>query len=212
MIWLLLAFVLVIVAAIVAVIVTLLKNRSEGENPQVQQLEPPQPVTDIFFTPRQRDVIYEIERLFGDLYHPSSSENDPDGLMSPFADRNSPQYKAALWLADHDELTSFPLPVDGTQDEGFVNRYVWAVFFYATGGETTWKDQCQFLSPNISVCQWQCPIPDSFHIRNENGFYAEGLMGVECLPFFWSTQFEMCKCPPHSLHPMLRSVDKGLSY
>ncbi|KAL3908391.1 MAG: hypothetical protein SGILL_008500 [Bacillariaceae sp.] len=74
-------------------------------------------------------------------------------------DTNSPQYKAANWIANVDTY-QIPLP-DGidtdTADEmiphtRFTERYTLAVFYYATGGDD-WKYGMRFMEP-IDHCEW----------------------------------------------------------
>lgn len=75
-------------------------------------------------------------------------------------DRASPQYKAANWIANVDGY-QIPLPsgfgVD-TADElpvhtRFTERYALAVFYYATGGDFSWKYSMRFMEP-IDHCDW----------------------------------------------------------
>lgn len=67
-----------------------------------------------------------------------------------FTDTESPQYKAAWWLASTD-----PSPLEILKDpfEKVLQRYVMVLLWYATGGEN-WTDQNNFLG-NLGVCQWQ---------------------------------------------------------
>ena len=66
--------------------------------------------------------------------------------------RESPQFKAAEWIADLDKY-QVELPNRMHAHHNFVERYVLAVLFYATGGETNWKHPLNFLTPN-HVCTW----------------------------------------------------------
>jgi hypothetical protein len=60
----------------------------------------------------------------------------------------SPQNKAAAWIADQDKLR---VPI--SMGRSFLDRYTLAVLFFALGGDETWPDNLNFLSPD-HVCQW----------------------------------------------------------
>jgi hypothetical protein len=91
---------------------------------------------------------------------------------------DTPQNKAALWIADQDEL-QVPLPSDpanyGTSFE-FVQRYIMAVFYYSLDGPK-WAKQIDFLSSK-DVCDWNQPLDQSVtpeHEHADNWDY-----GVRC--------------------------------
>jgi hypothetical protein len=80
-------------------------------------------------------------------------------LASLEQDTNSPQYKAANWIANVDTY-QMPLP-DGIDSDAadeiiphtrFAERYTLAVFYYATGGDN-WTYGMRFLEP-IDHCEW----------------------------------------------------------
>jgi Leucine-rich repeat (LRR) protein len=69
---------------------------------------------------------------------------------SAFKNANSPQYKAAAWLADTDVTTDIPTePNDGVL---FVQRYALTVLYYALGGPD-WVFDAHFLNKD-DTCQW----------------------------------------------------------
>ena len=73
-------------------------------------------------------------------------------------DESRPQFNALRWLADEDTAVH---DLDSTPTVIVVERYVLAVFYYATSGGG-WRGQRNFLSAS-SVCEW----------NNEEG-------GVDC--------------------------------
>lgn len=60
----------------------------------------------------------------------------------------SPQGKALRWLREDDGGSS----VETTPHNLLLERYVMAVFFFATDG-ANWKDNANFLS-DLSICDW----------------------------------------------------------
>jgi len=70
-------------------------------------------------------------------------------------DATSPQFQAAAWISDYD-LIQYPIPTvaSNTIDiSQFVERYVMAVFFYATGGPKDWIERHKFMSEE-HLCAW----------------------------------------------------------
>lgn len=61
--------------------------------------------------------------------------------------QDSPQYKAAMWLANNDHMT---LPIEVSEE--FMNRYLLATIFYALDGEH-WQYDLNWLTGG-SVCDW----------------------------------------------------------
>ena len=98
-------------------------------------------------------------------------------------DTTSPQYRAAQWMTEEDQLITNPLD----DISRFAQRYAMVVFYYATGGDTSWINQANFLSPNLDICSWQEDAPASTSIL---GFY-----GVQCLNIEQGEVFaiEFCK-------------------
>lgn len=84
-------------------------------------------------------------------------------------DTTSPQYRAAEWMAEEDQLIASPL------DDlfSFSQRYAMVVFYYATGGDVSWTRQANFLSPGLDICSWQEPAP-------QGAFTLFDILGVEC--------------------------------
>jgi hypothetical protein len=78
---------------------------------------------------------------------------------SAFENRFSPQAKAALWLAEIDEMMmEIPDSEDLAETEPyeFVERYVLAVFYYAMNGPE-WKQSFGFMTGR-DICQWNDPV------------------------------------------------------
>lgn len=85
-------------------------------------------------------------------------------LSDNFADRtqlekrDSPQKRAAKWIADEDGL-NMPLPASTNYEDAykFVQRYALAVLYFAWGGPDTWVMDYKFLS-NQDECNWNQPF------------------------------------------------------
>ena len=75
-------------------------------------------------------------------------------------DTTSPQYRAAQWMAEEDQLIINP----SDDLSRFAQRYAMVVFYYATGGDTSWINQANFLSPTLDICSWQEDDPTSTSI------------------------------------------------
>jgi hypothetical protein len=81
-------------------------------------------------------------------------------LSDNFADRtaleekDSPQKRAARWIADEDKL-NMPLPASNDYEDAykFVQRYALAVLYFAWSGEDEWIFNYQFLSGQ-DECDW----------------------------------------------------------
>jgi hypothetical protein len=65
-------------------------------------------------------------------------------------DDSSPQFQAMRWLANYDPAV---LDLDSTPAVVLVQRYVLAVFYFATGSEGRLSNELNFLSAS-SVCDW----------------------------------------------------------
>jgi hypothetical protein len=76
-------------------------------------------------------------------------------------DLSSPQFRALEWLANDTAV----LDLDSTPPATFVERYVLAVFFFATSGKG-WSNEYNFLSAS-SVCAWN---------NGENVVFAFGVL------------------------------------
>jgi hypothetical protein len=74
------------------------------------------------------------------------------GAVTPdvnFEDRTTPQYVALDWLANVD---TWEVDIDSVDPQVFVERYVLALLFLSTEGES-WRKDYNFLAPT-SVCDW----------------------------------------------------------
>jgi hypothetical protein len=79
------------------------------------------------------------ERLQSQLAYLSSDSN-------VWEDDSSPQFLALTWLANNDTVDERDIPrVEA--------RYALATLYFATNGDE-WKDNLQFLSPNVHECHW----------------------------------------------------------
>jgi hypothetical protein len=86
-------------------------------------------------------------------------------------DRNSPQYKAARWIANQD-AERLDIPETSEDPYRFIQRYAVAVLYYSLGGDN-WTSQLNFLSDDHE-CSWNDEIADE-----NNELYA---VGVSCGP------------------------------
>lgn len=93
--------------------------------------------------------------------------------VQALGDAQSPQYKAAQWMA-HGDLQKMEVPQFDQPSLEFDERYAMAVFYFATGGPS-WSAQLNFLSSG-HICTWNELVEDI------DGF-AELRYGVtECPP------------------------------
>uniref|UniRef100_A0A7S3L6J3 L domain-like protein n=1 Tax=Amphora coffeiformis TaxID=265554 RepID=A0A7S3L6J3_9STRA len=93
-----------------------------------------------------------------------------DVLLAP----ESPQSRALQWMVFQD-ASKRPIPraLLGAEALQYVQRYSLAVFYFATGGPTEWKEQLNFLAPSHE-CDW-------FEEKDPNGTAAyEFPIGVSC--------------------------------
>lgn len=107
----------------------------------------------------------------GDLYnfhssHPQLSERMKKAVeflkskgystAESLQNHESPQFKAANWISDYD-IVDYDIPYQNESKydvSDFVERYILAVFFYATGGgDGEWKETHKFLSEE-NHCAW----------------------------------------------------------
>ncbi|GAX25743.1 hypothetical protein FisN_8Hh358 [Fistulifera solaris] len=88
-----------------------------------------------------------------------------------YADKEGPQHRAALWIADYDPLQ---LAIPETGNFEFEQRYILATFYYALDGPN-WRSDLKFLSGS-SVCDWNLP----FDLVNELGKQSTWDQGVTC--------------------------------
>lgn len=94
-----------------------------------------------------------------------------------FQQTTSPQYKAAAWIANDDELEmDIPESIDEEDSYIFVQRYVMAVFYYALGG-VGWKRDAAFLSGD-DTCEWDFDLALKFAVPGSD--ISEFDYGVSC--------------------------------
>lgn len=125
---------------------------------------------------------------------------------SDLFEANSPQHIAAKWIANKDGL-QLPVPTSSSTTAAhvtFVERYVLAVFYYATGGPE-WTHQLNFLNDN-HVCTWSEPFfteSEDSALDVNNGDYATlgvhgcKLVGEDLVPM--SIFLRTFKIPFHSI-------------
>jgi len=89
----------------------------------------------------------------------------PSHYPAPLEDASS--FQAVQWMASRNDtaylMESMPLL-------GLLQLYVAVVLYFATNGEA-WTDQCDFLSVEKHVCDWNCPPKEIFDIVH----------GVQCV-------------------------------
>lgn len=86
------------------------------------------------------------------------------GISDPnsFQDQKSPQYQAALWMANYD-----PLHLSLSNQGAFLQRYVVVVLYYALNFET-WGQLLGWLS-NTSECSWSSWFATETLVQNFEG-------------------------------------------
>lgn len=110
-------------------------------------------------------------------------------------DNTLPQYRAAEWMAQEDQLITSPFD-DLTR---FSQRYALVVFYYATGGDTSWTHQANFLSPNLDICRWQEDAPEGAETNL-------GILGVQCLSQGEVFGIEFSKFQPRIMNSRLSCI------
>jgi Leucine-rich repeat (LRR) protein len=83
---------------------------------------------------------------------------------SVFQNKSTVQYAAMNWLANEDAYNA-TFPLDDHDSRVLVERYVMAVFYFSTVGES-WKDQFNYFAP-VSVCDWVKSSGDEFEMLPE---------------------------------------------
>jgi hypothetical protein len=113
----------------------------------------------------------------------NSRHQDVQNFLAFFSEREdlekagSPQFFASKWIADED-LRALAIPASTEYNESFkfAQRYILAVFYYATGG-LDWKFDTDFVGPR-DECDW------SFGLAADAVIPASGSdrwdMGVTC--------------------------------
>jgi len=97
-----------------------------------------------------------------------------------FETENSPQSKAALWLAEVDPL-NVKVPEEGIDsDQGYqyMSRYVLALLYYATDGPN-WQYKFNFMSGQ-DICQW------TGILYSGSQFYRSGVLCDQVTGEFWA--------------------------
>ena len=59
-------------------------------------------------------------------------------------------------MAEEDQEFDYSTAINEAR---FAQRYVLVVFYYSTGGDSTWTRQSAFLSPTLHECEWQEAAP-----------------------------------------------------
>ena len=171
--WALLLGAFLLVGAVIAVSLwwrTRNVNEDRSVTPVVTVIDPPlsapttAPTTILSWTQRLGDIIDEILTHF-----------ESPTLAKDLTNLQSPQYRAALWMAAEDmhpatANLAYPLNQSSLGLLQFRQRYALATFYYATDGDG-WLNPCNFLSPSRHVCDWNCEPPDQT---------SYDLMGVDC--------------------------------
>ena len=114
------------------------QQQQQQEQDASQQKENPQDPSTA--SPRLAETISFLTR------HTISHRNHLDDLTSP-------QYQAAVWIADHDALV-YEVPYTHLDDTylDFVQRYTLAVLYFSMNGHD-WVNQCLFLD-KVHACAW----------------------------------------------------------
>jgi hypothetical protein len=113
----------------------------------------------------------------------NSRHQDVQNFLAFFSEREdlekagSPQFFASKWIADEDLLAlEIPASTDYNESFKFAQRYILAVFYYATGG-LDWKFDAAFMGAR-DECNW------SFGMAADAVIPASGSdrwdMGVTC--------------------------------
>lgn len=93
-----------------------------------------------------------------------------------FNNKDTPQYKAARWIADQDFLeVEIPEDPENYDDDfEFVQRYIMAVFYFAMDG-VNWRYKAYFMS-DYSVCEWNMDFYESVPGQVDEDW----VYGVQC--------------------------------
>lgn len=177
----------ILIAVLVSVVTTTINGRRKESSvvlldPTASSTEAPTMLTTVAPSVTPSVSTAPTVSLFPDILQEILVQFDSPTLEDNLRDPNSPQYRAAKWMAEEDRRVeifnwTFPLPQNDENAEEdvssilqFRQRYALVTFYYATNGEK-WLDRCNFLDPDLHVCDWTCPwILDGW------GFYG----GVAC--------------------------------
>ena len=148
--WALLFGEFLLVGAVIAISLLWMRDKS-GDRSAVLINDPPSssPTTILSSTGRFADIVREIMAHF-----------ESPTLIQDLKNPESPQYRAALWMAeedDHPATANLTYPLNQTSLDllQFRQRYALVTFYYATDGDG-WKNLCNFLTPSLHVCDWNC--------------------------------------------------------
>lgn len=144
---------------------------------------------------------------------PSRMNDVVNFLSDNFADRtaleenDSPQKKAAKWIADQDPL-NMPMPASNGYEDAykFVQRYALAVLYFAWGGDEEWVFDYNFLSKK-DECDWNTDYKTSdsdqtfqLGVRCNDDKEVDYLFMRKCTMVMWSllsqfyVPFSWCVC------------------
>ena len=171
-----------LVGAVIIVVAMSVSSRTRNKNVVINDSPSSAPTTILSSTGRLGDIFREI------MTHFESPTLEQD-LKNP----KSPQYRAALWMAEEDEHPAtanlaYPLNETSLDLLQFRQRYALATFYYATGGDE-WANPCNFLSPSLHVCDWNCEwdsepywdiVWEDFEYTSSDLFVNYTTMGAFC--------------------------------
>ena len=110
-----------------------------------------------------------LERETQDSSTVSDRTETDDGIVAPrsvFDSPSSAQSRALQWLSNEDQAH---IEISDQTQTRLVTRYVLALLYFATQGDTKWQDKSSFLSPRHE-CDW----------TNQAGGVVTG--GIQCDP------------------------------
>jgi hypothetical protein len=102
----------------------------------------------------------DVTGRLGDILHEIMMHFESPTLAQDLTNTQSPQYLAALWMAEEDEHhatanLTYPLDQSSLDLLQFRQRYALTTFYFATNGDE-WDNNCSFLTPSLHVCEWNC--------------------------------------------------------
>ena len=144
-----------------------------------RHVDPPLSAPTTIVTGRLGDILHEIMMHF-----------ESPTLAQDLTNTQSPQYLAALWMAEEDEHhatanLTYPLDQSSLDLLQFRQRYALTTFYFATNGDE-WGNKCSFLSPSLHVCEWNCewdsePYKEAkVYYMDFDDFVVGDKMGVLC--------------------------------
>jgi len=99
---------------------------------------------------------------------------------------SSPQARALYWLVHNDTLN-----VSAYNVQWIRQRYIMAVFFLSTGGDSKWLHSCNFMQP-IHECLWT-----DTSLRNYELYNLYITLGLSCNSLQNITTIYLCKWRNH---------------